>query len=232
MSEVEPDIGNRRARVVALAVATALATALVAGIVISNRSASGGSAVSPAQSASASPSALLPLVSSPSVTPSASLVPDLPSAAAPNSTVARPPKIDPLTKKPMVLTPVGERAAVIAGVTATVSQLTAVTGEARSPGDIAGPSVHLVLTIANSTRAAISLSSAVVNLFYGDSMTPASSLPGPDVFALPEALGAGQSTTAQLVFSVPPTERKNLTISLDYSVEAPLIAFVGPGPAA
>ena len=167
-----------------------------------------------------------------------------PSAIAPTDTVSPTNKdrssttpkvtqsIDPVTQKPLVSAPIGDPAVVAAGISASVGQMTAVSGEARAPGDIAGPAVRFELSIVNNSGETVNLAAAVVNLFYGSGKTPASSLPGPNVGALPDSLASGATARSHFVFSVPAAESQSLTVTLDYAVDAPLVAFVGPGPVA
>ena len=223
----QPEAAPRQKRVV---VAISLAGLIVAALVVW--------AVIAAVPTKSQPSSLVASSASPSLEPLSSASTPSPSAlpaetstpVEPGPTVAPPKKVDVPSDKAQVVAPMGDLASVTAGVTARVTGLTAVMGEARGPGDIAGPSVRFVLTVTNNTAAKIPLEGAAVNLFHGTDLTPSSSLPGPGVIPLPEDLAAGATATATLVYSVPPGDRALLTITLDYTVDTPLVVFAGPGP--
>lgn len=169
---------------------------------------------SPTSSAAGSPSAS----PSESPAPSTTASPSPPSNAGPDGPVVREP------------VPIDEPAEVFDGVSAAVSSLEAVDGEARGPGDVAGPSVRVTVAVTNDTATSIDLSTAVVNVTYGDDDSPASSLPGPGVEAFPGSVAAGATAVATLVFSVPIDQRAGITVTFDYSVDVPIVAFTGPAP--
>ena len=53
------------------------------------------------------------------------------------------------------------------GVVARVTSLEAVQGEARGPGEIAGPALRVVVEIRNTSERAVSLARSVVIVSYG-----------------------------------------------------------------
>lgn len=118
----------------------------------------------------------------------------------------------------------------VTGVSLEITKLESVEGTAQSPGDVAGPSVRVTLKLTNNTSAALDLSTAVTNVYYGADDTPGQQLPGPDGSPLPTSVAAGKSVTAVLIFSVPKAERADVSITFDYSVGVPVVLFEGSAP--
>lgn len=189
----------------------------------------GGGSATPDPTGSASGSAS---ASSPAASGSAS------ASAGPSSTGARPtatattsgpaPTGAASTRPPA---PVHKPQAVKRGLTAKVDRLEAVSGTASGPGEVAGPAVRVSLTLQNqSDDHTVDLSNTVVNCYYGSDRTPASALSGPGARALPTRLAAGKSGTGQFVFSVPADQRNEVLVTVDYSVDTPVVAFRGKAP--
>ena len=130
--------------------------------------------------------------------------------------------------KPVV--PLDKPEQVDRGLTARVSRLEAVKGEAQGPGEVAGPAVRASVTLTNRSGRPLDLSSTVVNLYYGNDNTPASALSGPGVRPLPATVKARDDAIGRFVFAVPPEERSVVLITVDYSVQTPVVAFRGRAP--
>jgi hypothetical protein len=153
-----------------------------------------------------------------------------PPAAAPDPSAppadpgqpAPPPAPDPVT--------LTEPAAPVPGVTFAVSGLEAVEGAANGPGEVAGPALRFTLSIRNDTPEAVSLASTVVNLFAGPDQAPATDVGEPGGVPLPETVAPGQSAMGVFVFTVPVESRDQVRISVDYSVDAPVVLFEGAAP--
>ncbi|MBG0738331.1 hypothetical protein IV500_02650 [Paeniglutamicibacter antarcticus] len=182
-------------------------------------------------SATAVPSSSTPQVPDPAAQPIATEAPPAPAAtessapnpdseaqlAATDQPVAAPVKLD-------------QTATVKDGITAEVSGLEAVQGEARGIGEISGPSVRFTLTIHNQTKDPISTNSVVVNVRAGTDDIPANSVSGPAVVALPESIAAGESGTATYVYLIPVDQRSAVRIYLNYQANSPIAAFEGAAP--
>ncbi|SDR75653.1 hypothetical protein SAMN04488543_0346 [Friedmanniella luteola] len=195
-------------------------------------------------SAPASPAATPAVSTSPSAAPSPSASPSssarTPTATAsgrtsPSATASGrdQPEQDPaptsaVSTKPPV--PLDEPEEVDEGLTARVSRLEAVQGEASGPGEVSGPAVRATVTLTNRSREEVDLSSTVVNLFYTADQTPGSALSGPGTKALPTAVRAGEKATGTFVFAVPEDDRSEVLITVDYSVDTPVVAFRGAAP--
>ncbi len=107
--------------------------------------------------------------------------------------------------------------------------MTAVDGEAEGPGEVGGPAVRFTLTLTNSSDRELSLTTTVVNLYYGKAETPATAL-ATGSSPLPAAVAAGGTASATFVYVVPTQARDNVLITVDYSVDVSLIAFRGKAP--
>jgi hypothetical protein len=127
-------------------------------------------------------------------------------------------------------TPIGDPAETDIGVTVTLSPLKAVDGEGRGVGEVSGPAIQFVVTVANETAADVSLGGVVVNVYYGDSQSPAGELTGGESSPLPAAVGAGATVSGLYVFSVPNDERSNVRITVDYQAGSPIVVFEGSAP--
>ncbi|MCU1574746.1 MAG: hypothetical protein JWO93_2828 [Micrococcaceae bacterium] len=116
------------------------------------------------------------------------------------------------------------------GITAAVTDLQAVQGEAQGIGEIAGPALKFTLTVTNGTDQAVPLSDAIVNVTYGPDNTPASPLSGPGPVPFPPSVDAKGSAAGTFIFAIPADSRDSVKILLNYSVAAPIAAFAGPVP--
>jgi len=201
---------------------------------VSSASPSPSPSTSPSTTASPDPSATsASSASSASARPSSSARPSASPPPAPRPTASATRSSDPaptatVSTKPPV--PIDKPDEVERGLTARVSKLESVTGEATGPGEIAGPALRAAITLSNDSGQALDLSSTVVNLYYGSAETPASALSGPAAAELPRRVKAGGKATGRFVFSVPAEERSDVLITVDYSVETPVVAFRGRAP--
>jgi hypothetical protein len=113
------------------------------------------------------------------------------------------------------------------GVTLRITDVEAVDGEGRGPGQVSGPGLRLVLEAHNDSEDPVSLEGMVVALAYGAAETPAMSLtePGGDPFEgelPPESKSGGV-----YVFAVPVQSRGQVTVSASYTGSAPTVLFKG-----
>ncbi len=117
------------------------------------------------------------------------------------------------------------------GISATITDMSAVQGEAKGIGEIAGPAVRFTVTVVNDTEAALSLDSAVVNVSYGDDSQPASQLSGPDPVAFPASVKPGDKGTGVFIFAIPLDARDKVVIHFNLEAETPIATFAGRAPA-
>lgn len=210
------DAARRRRRIVAVAVGLLVVTAIVLTLVLTGRGA--GSSDGDGQ-ASTAPSSTSSTggdgggdAGTASAEPTDGSSDELP-AAGPDTPEAPPVAFD-------------ASPAVLAGVTARVKSVTAVDGAAALPGEVTGPAVLAELELTNDSGAPIDLSTTVVNLAYGADRTPANTFStGTSSFS--GTLDTGSSAAASYVFAVPTDEQGELRLTLDYSVDVPVVVFEG-----
>ncbi|GAA1831366.1 hypothetical protein [Agromyces salentinus] len=210
--------GGWRTAAIVGAIIVAIIAALVVGL-----SLTGG----------APPSAL------PSSGPSAAASDTTPSSSAPDEAVpteAAPPveptpDMTPVDQPPAAEpVPISDPAEIAPALTARISAIEAVDGEAQGPGEVAAPSIRVTVEIDNATTEAAALDTAVVTAYYGSDSTPAAELREPGGRAFPASVAAGESADAVYVFSVPPDERDAVTILVDYSLDVAPLQFHGEVP--
>lgn len=112
---------------------------------------------------------------------------------------------------------------------AAVTAMTAVQGQAQGPGEIGGPAVRFTISITNDTGRPFNLANTVVNAYYGADSTPADQLVS-DGTAFPKLLKDGESASAQFVFTIPEDQRGTVLVTVDTSVQNPVVAFRGSAP--
>lgn len=171
-----------------------------------------------------------------------------PAAAGPATAVkpSGPPEVDPApvdrkgksdqelaaiaqpTAAPVELT---AKKAVKGGVTATITEMTAVQGVATGIGEVAGPAVRFKITVVNATATPLSLDRALVDVSYGKDDAPASQLSGPDPVAFPASVAAGASGAGVFVFAVPLEARDTVKIHFNLEADTPIATFAGRAPA-
>ncbi len=112
------------------------------------------------------------------------------------------------------------------GITVRLASIESVTTEANLPGEIAGPGVKVTVEILNSTSVTVDLSAVVVDL-QDAAGTPAIPMSAAPAQPFTGSAAAGQTATGIYVFTVPTSYTNPATITVSYSTEAPIVAFVG-----
>jgi hypothetical protein len=123
------------------------------------------------------------------------------------------------------------RKAVKGGVSATITEMTAVQGVATGIGEVAGPAIRFKVTVLNDTAAALPLDRAVVDISYGNDEQPANQLSGPDPLAFPASVAPGESGAGVFIFAVPLDARDKVKIHFNLEAETPIATFAGTAPA-
>ncbi|WP_104136202.1 MULTISPECIES: hypothetical protein [unclassified Cryobacterium] len=167
---------------------------------------------------------------SPSPSPgSAEPAPPVPIIPDPNAGVGVPSSevAPPQVQEPVPLT---DPAVAVPGVVFRISELEAVEGVARGPGEIAGPSLRFAVSVRNDTAAPVSLTSTVVNFFFGAVQSPATELAAPGGVPFPDEVAVGATAQGVFVFTVPADERDEVQIAVDYSAGVPIVLFEGAAP--
>lgn len=233
---------------VRLALVLAVVAVLVAAVLVVRQVRSEPAAVEPPAGAPVPSDSPTTPAGTPSVTPSARPTPSAAPSSAGRTPAASPsartspsasateseepeeapaPTSEVSTKPPV---PLDEPEEVEEGLTARVSRLEAVAGEASGPGEVSGPAVRATVTLSNRSDERVDLSSTVVNLYHGADETPGSALSGPGTRALPTSVAPGSRASGTFVFAVPEDRRAEVLITVDYSVDTPVVAFRGRAP--
>jgi hypothetical protein len=124
--------------------------------------------------------------------------------------------------------PINQTADFGTGLTLRVTDIEAVNGQAKSPGEIAGPALRLTLKATNDTKKAISLGTTVVEVSYGADKTPGVQLMNPGGKPFAGAVKPGGSATGTYVFTVPVDQRKQIQVTMSYAASKPTVVLEGP----
>ncbi|GAA4753698.1 hypothetical protein GCM10025783_28260 [Amnibacterium soli] len=215
---------RRSATVVVLGLlAAAVAVLVVVGVTdaASAPPAARPSTTAPAPAASRSPSVTSEPTRTPTPAPRPSKTTE-PSRAAAAKPTPQPTKTAAITQS----TP----AAIKKELSVRVVDMEAVTGTAQGPGEVAGPSVRFTIRITNTTGAPVKLSNTVINAYVGEDRSPAVQLQSPGARNFPISVADGASATGAFVFNIPKAERDRVQVTVDTSVNNPVIAFEGAAP--
>ena len=118
------------------------------------------------------------------------------------------------------------------GVRAEVTGLESVRGLASMPGEVAGPALRVTVQLTNSTSEPVDLSSALVQLYFGERATPGIALSGPGVAPFAGVLEPGYAMSGTYVITCPVDERELVQVTVSYAPGAGVVAFEGSAPAA
>lgn len=152
----------------------------------------------------------------------------VPSASIPPATTSgTPTPVESASPQPTVTASIDEPVDTGSGVTARLSRIRSVKGEAQGPGEVAGPALRVTVKVTNGSKQEIDLSAVVVNLYYGKDATPASQLSGPKPAPFTGSLAAGASTSGSYIFGVPANQRKQVRVEFRYSTDASVAIFEG-----
>ncbi|GII99194.1 hypothetical protein CLV28_2351 [Sediminihabitans luteus] len=113
------------------------------------------------------------------------------------------------------------------GVTAALTKVEAVDGEAVAPGEISGPAVRLTVEVTNGSDEDLDLSGAVVNAYVGPDRAPAGTLTKPGGVPFEGVVAPGESGSAVVLFDIPEEQRGDVTVTVDYRTGTPTVAFRG-----
>lgn len=190
-------------------------------------------AVAPAAPDPANPGAPVP-AQPPAVPPAVPPAPPAPAAADPAPVDRNGKSEEDLAEIPQPVAPAVDlksKKTVKGGVSATITDITAVQGEAKGIGEVAGPAVRFKVTVLNDTAAVLALDGAVVDVSYGDDEQPASQLSGPAPEAFPASVAPGESGVGVFIFAVPLEARDKMKIHFNLEAETPIATFAGKVPA-
>ncbi len=115
------------------------------------------------------------------------------------------------------------------GVAVEVTDIEAVKGEARGPGQVAGPALRFTITVSNQSKKTIDLDLAIVTAYSGRRDDPAIDLAGPGASPLPAKLKAGATASGKYVFAIPKKQRGRVRVDFSYTIDQSRVIFRGPG---
>lgn len=127
--------------------------------------------------------------------------------------------------------PLQEPAVLGNGVRVALTRIESVKGEARGPGETAGPALRITVAVTNDSAEEVALLGAVLTAFYGPDAAPAGDLSGPGRRILPQSVAPGRTVRGTYVFAVPVDQRDRLRVEFGYDAEEPRVVFVGAAPA-
>lgn len=159
----------------------------------------------------------------PSASLSQSLTPDPPARPTSSASPAR--GGDPLPE----LAPVDLRDDSVrkGAVVVSIPTIESVSGEARGPGEVAGPALRLTILISNRGQAPVQLGSVVVNGYRGQERIPLESLTSPGGVPFAGVLDPGQETRGVYLFRVAERDRSDVTFTVDVRAGEPASVFRG-----
>lgn len=111
-------------------------------------------------------------------------------------------------------------------VVVTIDKISTTTIEPKTPGEYAGSAVVVTLSVANDSKRAQSVDSAVVSLVTDDGDIGVATTAGPNK-PLQGELAAGAKTTGTYVFMLDPTQGRSVKISVNYAAGEPVATFAG-----
>jgi hypothetical protein len=114
------------------------------------------------------------------------------------------------------------------GVSATLTEVTAVEGTGVGPGNLAGPALRIGVRVTNGSADAVDLDAVVVSAASGADLVPAPPLDDPATVPFGGSLAPGDSAEGVFVFTVPTDARDLVTVSVAHRAGAPFLVFAGP----
>lgn len=115
------------------------------------------------------------------------------------------------------------------GVVIALRKVESVAGEAKLPGEVAGPALRLTISIRNGTAADLSLDSVVVNGYRGAKRVPLEMLSSPGGAPFSGTVKPGDQSTGVYIFTVTPEQRADVTFTVDVTPGQPAAVFRGDG---
>lgn len=170
---------------------------------------------------------------SPAPSQDPSPVPSVAQSPAPDAAVPAPTEAavaEPAPPAAQAPVPLTDTVAAVPGVVFSIDTLESVDGVARGPGEVGGPSLRFTVAVRNDTPDTVSLTSTIVNLFFGPEQSPATELSASGGSALPDSVAPGATQQGVFVFTVPTDQRDQVRIAVDYSLDVPIVLFEGPAP--
>lgn len=112
------------------------------------------------------------------------------------------------------------------GVRVSVTEISGITVEANTPGEVAGPAVAATIRFENASGAPLDLDGAMISLVdaAGNVAPPTTSAPAAPTSG---TLDNGGSAEGVYVFRMPEDTRDAITLRVDYAAGSPIVVFHG-----
>ena len=111
-------------------------------------------------------------------------------------------------------------------VSAEITSIDPIEGEARLPGEVAGPALAVHVRLINDSSRRLDVGGVTVTLEDRDG-TPSSPLSSAPAEPFTGRIAAGESAEAVYVFGFEDTQSQPVTIGVNYSADEPVALFVG-----
>lgn len=120
----------------------------------------------------------------------------------------------------------GDAVTLDTGVRVSVAEISGITVEAETPGELAGPAVAATIRFENESGELLDLDGAMVSLLdaAGNLAAPTTSSPAAPVSGVLDDGGTAEGT---YVFRIPEDTRHDITLRVDYAAGAPVVVFHG-----
>lgn len=134
--------------------------------------------------------------------------------------------IDPAPPAPVHDADLDEVVTLDTGVRVSVAEITGITVEAETPGELAGPAVAATIRFENLSGEPLDLGGAMVVLLdaAGNLAAPTTSAPAAPAIG---SLDDSESAEGVYVFRIPEDTRNEITLTVDYAAGAPVVVFHG-----
>lgn len=113
------------------------------------------------------------------------------------------------------------------GLKVALTRIEHVQGEAVQPGEVSGPAIRVTITLTNATQKELNAALIAVNAFQGEDRTPVGKVIKPGALPFEGRIAPGESTYAIYIFVIPPEQRDDVTITVDYLSESAVVVFRG-----
>jgi hypothetical protein len=116
------------------------------------------------------------------------------------------------------------------GLNVRLVEIEAITGEARTQGEISGPALRVTVEVTNTTNQPFSLERTQVEVTYGEDRAPGIVLSGSGTMPFAVSVAPGGSSTGTVVFVVPKDQRNLVQVAVTQTTDTPIILFEGSAP--
>ncbi|MEH0110277.1 hypothetical protein V6N00_11245 [Tersicoccus sp. MR15.9] len=113
------------------------------------------------------------------------------------------------------------------GLRFALTKVEAVDGKAVMPGEIAGPSVRVTVTVTNGGGRPVDLDLFAVNAYVGKDAVPARTVVEPGGRPFSGTLATGRTASGIYLFTIPRDQRDQVRVTVNYLSQQPDVVFEG-----